>query len=33
MYTYEVKELIKVVDGDTIDVVFDLGFSLFKNET
>ena len=32
MYTYEVKELIKVVDGDTIDVVFDLGFSLFKKE-
>jgi endonuclease YncB( thermonuclease family) len=32
MYEYEVKEVIRVVDGDTIDVVFDLGFSLFKKE-
>jgi|TARA_R110002012_G_scaffold271673_5_gene456889 micrococcal nuclease len=32
MYEYEVKEVVRVVDGDTIDVVFDLGFSLFKKE-
>lgn len=32
MYTYFVKEVTKVVDGDTIDVVIDLGFSImFKS--
>lgn len=28
MYTYRVKTLIKVVDGDTIDVDIDLGFDI-----
>ena len=28
MYEYFVKEVKKVVDGDTIDVVIDLGFSI-----
>jgi len=28
MYEYYVKEVVKVVDGDTIDVVIDLGFSI-----
>lgn len=28
MYTYAVKEVTKVVDGDTIDVIIDLGFSI-----
>lgn len=28
MYEYYVKEVKKVVDGDTIDVVIDLGFSI-----
>jgi micrococcal nuclease len=28
MYEYYVKEVTKVVDGDTIDVVIDLGFSI-----
>ena len=32
MYTYYVKSLTKVVDGDTIDVVLDLGFNLYKAE-
>ena len=32
MYEYKVKEVTKVVDGDTIDVIVDLGFSLFKKE-
>ena len=32
MYEYAVKEVVRVVDGDTVDVVFDLGFSLFKKE-
>jgi endonuclease YncB( thermonuclease family) len=32
MYEYKVTEVVKVIDGDTIDVVVDLGFSLFKKE-
>jgi micrococcal nuclease len=28
MYEYYVREVTKVVDGDTIDVVIDLGFSI-----
>lgn len=28
MYTYRVKTLIKVIDGDTIDVDIDLGFDI-----
>ena len=28
MYEYYVKEVTKVVDGDTIDVVIDLGFNI-----
>tara|TARA_B100001063_G_C16632594_1_gene486616 strand:+ start:43 stop:474 length:432 start_codon:yes stop_codon:yes gene_type:complete len=32
MYEYKVKEVAKVVDGDTVDVIVDLGFSLFKKE-
>ena len=27
-YTYKIKELIKVIDGDTIDVLIDVGFYL-----
>ena len=32
MYEYEVKELVKVVDGDTIDVIIDLGFSVLSKQ-
>ena len=32
MYEYAVKEIKKVVDGDTVDIVIDLGFSLTKKE-
>ena len=32
MYEYAIKEVVKVVDGDTIDVVIDLGFDLTKKE-
>lgn len=32
MYEYAIKEVIKVVDGDTIDVIIDLGFDLTKKE-
>lgn len=27
-YTYRVKEVVKVVDGDTVDVIIDLGFHI-----
>jgi len=29
MYEYRIKEVIKVVDGDTLDVVLDLGFHTY----
>ena len=32
MYVYKVKQLVKVVDGDTIDVIIDLGFNILKKE-
>tara|TARA_R110002020_G_scaffold22920_14_gene76909 strand:- start:423 stop:836 length:414 start_codon:yes stop_codon:yes gene_type:complete len=28
MYEYAVKEVVKVVDGDTVDVIVDLGFDI-----
>ena len=31
MYEYEIK-VQKVIDGDTIDVLFDVGFSMFREE-
>ena len=32
MYEYKVKEIVRVVDGDTVDMVLDLGFGLYKKE-
>ena len=32
MYEYAIKKVVKVVDGDTIDIIIDLGFSLSKKE-
>jgi len=32
MYTYNIKEVIKIYDGDTITVVLDLGFGITKKE-
>ena len=32
MYEYQVKEIVKVIDGDTVDIIIDLGFSLTKKE-
>ncbi len=32
MYIYYVKEVVRIVDGDTIDVVLDLGFDIYKKE-
>jgi|TARA_R110002167_G_scaffold110600_1_gene281151 micrococcal nuclease len=29
MYQYKVKEVVKVVDGDTVDFIIDLGFKTF----
>ena len=30
-YNFRVTEIVKVLDGDTIDVIIDLGFDLYKN--
>ena len=32
MYQYFVKNVLKVIDGDTVDVEIDLGFDLTKKE-
>jgi micrococcal nuclease len=32
MYEYKVSKIARVVDGDTLDVIIDLGFGLFKKE-
>jgi len=31
-YNFRVTEIVKVLDGDTIDVIIDLGFDLAKTE-
>ena len=31
-YNFRVTEIVKVVDGDTVDVIIDLGFDLYKKE-
>lgn len=32
MYEYKVKEILKVVDGDTVDVLIDLGFNIILKQ-
>jgi micrococcal nuclease len=32
MYEYKLTEVIKVVDGDTLDVMIDVGFNMFRKE-
>ena len=32
MYEYHVKKICRIIDGDTVDVDIDLGFSLTKKE-
>lgn len=32
MYEYKVWRVDRVVDGDTVDIIIDLGFGLFKKE-
>jgi len=31
-YNFRVIEIVKVIDGDTLDCIIDLGFDLFKKE-
>ena len=31
-YNFRVTDIVKVLDGDTIDVIIDLGFDLYKKE-
>ena len=32
MYEYKITKIMKVVDGDTVDVILDLGFDMYKKE-
>jgi micrococcal nuclease len=32
MFEYTIKEVVKVIDGDTVDVFIDLGFNVFHIE-
>lgn len=32
MYEYLISEVVKVVDGDTLDVVIDVGFNMMRRE-
>jgi micrococcal nuclease len=32
MYEYNIVKVNKVIDGDTVDLVIDLGFNIFRNE-
>ena len=32
MYEYAVLKMIKIVDGDTVDVLIDLGFDIHRKE-
>ena len=31
MYEYKIEQITKIVDGDTIDVIIDLGFDIFHS--
>lgn len=33
LYTYKVKEIVKIYDGDTITVVLDLGMKMYVQKT
>lgn len=32
MYEYKVEKVLKVIDGDTVDLLIDLGFSIFHKD-
>ena len=31
MYEYKIKEVTKIIDGDAIDVIIDLGFDILHS--
>ena len=33
MYEYKVKDIIRVIDGDTVEIIVDLGFDVYKKAT
>lgn len=33
MYKYKVKSVIRTIDGDTIEIIVDLGFNIFTQAT
>lgn len=33
MYEYRIKEFIKIYDGDTVTILIDLGFGVYRTET
>jgi micrococcal nuclease len=33
MFTYAVKEVVRVIDGDTVEILIDLGFSITIKQT
>lgn len=32
MYEYKITEVVKIIDGDTIDVLIDVGFNILRRE-
>lgn len=32
MYEYKIKEVIRIIDGDTIEILIDIGFNIFHKE-
>lgn len=32
MYEYKIKEIIKVIDGDTLDIIIDVGFNILTRQ-
>jgi len=32
MYEYNINEVLKIVDGDTVDILIDVGFDMLRKE-
>jgi micrococcal nuclease len=32
MYTYKIKEVLKIVDGDTLDIIISVGFDIYLQQ-
>jgi micrococcal nuclease len=32
MYEYKIKEIIKIIDGDTLDLIIDVGFNILTRQ-